>query len=134
MARKCKVCGDEMKVQVGEHYSDTGKGRALYRDVRRYTCVNGCRGDFYDFSRAIRADSPIRILGFIKAPTREVNVVDPLLAVGLAVVTLLMIAAFLMSMLPLGAKVAAVTLLTIFAVWLMLFMSSGERGDEREAD
>ncbi len=134
MARKCKVCGDEMKMQIGQHYSETGKGRVMYRDVRRYTCQNGCRGDYYDFSRAIPADAPIRIFGFIKAPKRVVNVVDPLLSIGLAVVTILMIAAFLMSMMPLGAKIAAVTLLTTFAVWLMVFMGSQERGEQQEAE
>ena len=133
MAQKCSVCGETMRYRIGEHHRDTGKGLVLYRDVRQYTCPNGCRSTFYDFRRAIPADARVRILGFIPAPRREVNVVGPLLAVGLVLFTVLMIAAFLASKLNVAAKAAAVTLLVVFAVWLMNFINAAPPGEERRA-
>lgn len=130
MARKCKVCGDRMNVRVGEHHGDLGKGTMLYRDVRMYTCPNECGGTFYDFSRAIPANAPIRILGLIKAPKRVLNVVDPLLAIGLVAATILIIAGFLLSMMDWTVKVVAISAVTALAVWLMVFMGSKPNSEE----
>jgi len=130
MAHRCKVCGEVMTYTVGEHYRDTGKGRVLYRDVRQYTCPNGCRTAFFDYRRAVPAHEPVRIFGFIPAPKERVNVEGPLLVLGLGFFTIVMIAAFLMSRLNVAAKVVAITLLVTFAVLLMNFM--GEKPVPKE--
>jgi len=131
MARRCKVCGEAMTYQVGEHYRNTNRGLVRYKDVRLYTCPEGCQGTYYDFRRARPADQPERVLGFIKVPDRELNVVDPLLKIGLVAVGLLMIAGFLVTMLPVVIKAVAITAIVIFGVWTLSFANEDE-GQEGE--
>ena len=83
MAHKCKVCGEEMVYQVGEHYRNTERGLVLYRDVKQYRCPRGCSGAFFDFRDAHPVGQPERILGFIPVPRAGLNVIDPVLYLGL---------------------------------------------------
>lgn len=133
MARKCKECGEEMVYHVGDHYKDTGRGQVLFTEVRKFTCPTGCRSTYFDYRHARPAGTPERIFRLIPAPRKTVNVTDPLLSGGLLVMTILMIAAFMMTTLNLAAKVAAVTLITTLGVWLTNFMSKKDSGDERES-
>lgn len=121
MARRCKVCGEAMTYQVGEHYRNTNRGLVRYKDVRLYTCPEGCQGTYYDFRRARPADRPEKVLGFIKVPSREVNVVDPLLWIGLAALEIMMIVGFLATPLPVIVKAVAVTAIVAFGVWVISF-------------
>ena len=107
-----------MTYQIGEHYRQTAGGMVLYKDVRLYTCPAGCAGTYYDFRKARPADRPERVFGVFKAPERDVNVVGPLLLIGLGAALALMIAGFLATTLPVPVKSAAITLLVIFGVWL----------------
>lgn len=118
-----------MKKQVGQYHGDLGQGIRLYRDVRQYTCKNECGRPYYDFSRAIPADAPVRIFRLIRAPRRPVNIVDPVLFIGLIASATLMVGAFLISMLNITMKIVAVTLIVTFTVWLMRYM-----GPENEKD
>ena len=120
-----------MTYQVGEHYRNTTRGRVLYKDVRLYTCPEGCQGTFYDFRRARPLDRPEKVLGFIKVPGRTVDVVGPLFWIGIVVAGVVMIAGFLSAKMPVPAKAAAITAVVAFGVWVAEFMKgTGEQGDE----
>lgn len=133
MARKCKVCGDEMVYKVGEHYRHTEKGMVLYRDVRQYTCPRGCRGAYFDFKYAHPVDQPLRMLGFIPVPKGVVNVIDPVLYGGLLVGYLLFVVGTLLMGIPLVAKAIVIVILTALAAVLLRFMrgTAPEPSDER---
>lgn len=96
-----------------------------------YTCPEGCSGTYYDFRRARPIDRPEKVFGLIKAPSREVNVVDPLLSIGLVGVGILMIIGFLATELPVIVKTVAITAIVIFGVWVMSFTGgAGEQEGE----
>lgn len=122
-----------MVYKVGEHYRHTEKGMVLYRGVRQYTCPRGCPGSFFDFKDALPVDQPDRMLGFIPAPRKRLNVVDPVLYGGLILAYLLFVVGFLLTTVPLPVKGVAVVLFTVLALLLMRFMrgrtpESGEEG------
>lgn len=124
MARKCQICGDLMVYKVGEHYRHTEKGMVLYRGVRQYTCPRGCRGAYFDFKDAHPVDQPVRMLGFIPAPRKTVNVIDPLLYGGLGFGYLLFVVGTLLMGINPIIKGVAIVLLTFFALLLAKFMRS----------
>lgn len=126
MARRCKACGEAMTYRVGEHHRDTGRGIVRYQGVRLYTCPEGCGGTYYDFRRARPADRRERVLGVIEVPDRVVNVVDPLLWIGLIAAAVLMILGFLASSLPVVVKSVAIAFIVMFGVWLLKFAGNRE--------
>ena len=133
MARKCKVCGDEMVYKVGEHYRHTEKGMVLYRDVRQYTCPRGCRGAFFDFKDAHPVDRPLRMLGFIPVPKAGVNVIDPVLYGGLLVGYLLFVVGTLLMGITFVSKAIVIVILTVLAAALVRFMRSSAPDSSEEA-
>lgn len=122
-----------MVYKVGEHYRHTEKGMVLYRGVRQYTCPRGCPGAYFDFKDARPVDQPVRMLGFIPAPAKPLNVIDPVLYGGLAVGYLLFVIGFLLTAVPVAVKAAAVVIFTALAFLLVRFMRgrAPEPGDEQ---
>lgn len=122
MAHKCKVCGEEMVYQVGEHYRNTERGLVLYRDVKQYRCPRGCSGAFFDFRDAHPVGQPERILGFIPVPRAGLNVIDPVLYLGLTLAYVLFVGGILLTPATLVIKAASIAVITLFALLLVRFM------------
>lgn len=127
MAKRCPTCRKPTQMTyVDATLTGPDNVPVLYRNVRRYACVAGCR-PFLEFEGALPADAegarPI-VLPEKKPAEREADFNDRLLLAGLAASMLLAIAAVWFIPMAAAAKAAVSAAIVLMAASIYRFLQT----------
>lgn len=117
--RRCLICRRPMKMEYVETPRIGADNKmVLYRNVRRYQCPEGCRGERLDFSGARPASTGVhtRVLARIKPLKKPADFNDRLLIIGLGVAYVLLVLGALSIPIGIGFQLVGILALTGGAV------------------
>lgn len=113
---RCVICRRPMQMEYVEMYRiGLDNQPILYRNVRRYSCPEGCRGVRLDFSRAQEAAPGVllKVVPQVKPLKKRPDFNDRLLAVGLVGAYALLLAGIAVIPAAIGVKVGSALALTL---------------------
>lgn len=113
---RCAICRRPMQMEYVEMYRiGLDNKPKLYRNVRRYSCPEGCRGVRLDFSRAQEAGPGVllKVVPKVKPLKKAPDFNDRLLAIGLVTAYLLLILGIVAVPAGVGVKVGGALALTL---------------------
>ena len=113
---RCAICRRPMQFEYVEMPRIGLDGKVVqYRNVRRYSCPEGCRGIRLDFSQARPASSDVRpkVVPVVKPLKKEPDFNDRLLAFGLIASYVILVAAIVAVEAAWTVKGGGIALLTL---------------------